>query len=213
MAGRTLGGMIVGAGQKGVSRLASAKSGYHDVVRTAIQGQQAAEAQDRAHGHTKAILRDVHKRAGADSNINIEVDHTGSHRINFNTKKIGERLASVHEDAAIKDFKGSRKSNPTRDAQGMRHDQPDHHENGKALAKGQGYADHPNVFKVDAEHKAIGAPAKALTAASQSWRKGREGGADRVVGQSGPARTEGGAIPAGRGKGRLKGPGLNKPYN
>lgn len=196
--GPGLGSAIVGAGRKLGSKIAGAQSGYMDVAKTAIEGKYKAEAQERAHGQTKSILKKVHKRAGAGTQVDIQVDHTGSHRINYSKQNIGEKLAGAHENAAVKDFKNSRKgktagasSNPTRDGQGFRHDQPDHHGNGKAMAEQRSLENHPNVFRIDAQR----VEPKALTASNNAVAESRKSSGPKALGDGGAAGRK--AITAG----------------
>jgi hypothetical protein len=111
--------------------IGGAKGSVFGVAQEAVKGQYAAEAQERAHGHTKAILRDVHGRAGQGSQVDIHIGADGNHKIGYSKKIIGENLGEAKEAQAVKDFKASNR--PSRDANGFRRDHPDHVGNAKAL--------------------------------------------------------------------------------
>jgi len=130
MAGNALAGLAARYGTRASNAVGRAKGSVFGVAQEAVKGQYAAEAQERAHGHTKAILRDVHKRAGQGSQVDIHIGADGNHKIGYSKKFIGENLGEAKEAQAVKDFKASNR--PSRDASGFRKDQPDHVANARA---------------------------------------------------------------------------------
>lgn len=130
MAGNALAGLAARYGTRASNAVGRAKGSVFGVAEEAVKGQYAAEAQERAHGHTKAILRDVHKRAGQGSQVDIHIGADGNHKIGYSKKYIGENLGEAREAQAVKDFKASNR--PTRNALGYRENQPDHVGNAKA---------------------------------------------------------------------------------
>jgi hypothetical protein len=152
-----LGGIIAGAGAKGVRAVDRARTGYHDVAREAIRVKGAAEAQALAHEHTLKTLHTVHKMAGQGTDVSLDIHADGRHNIGYTKKNIGENFGEVQEKAAIKDFKGSRKpSTQSHDERGFRTETPNHYEDAKtaaiegtpnrlALPAGKGLADTPRV--------------------------------------------------------------------
>lgn len=132
MAGNALAGLAARYGTRASNAVGRAKGSVFGVAEEAVKGQYAAEAQERAHGHTKAILRDVHGRAGQGSQVDIQIGADGNHRIGYSKKFIGENLGEAKEAQAVKDFKASNR--PSRDANGFRKDQTDHVGNAKAKA-------------------------------------------------------------------------------
>lgn len=130
MAGNALAGLAARLGGRASSAVGNAKGSMFGVAQEAVKGQYAAEAQERAHGHTKAILKDVHGRAGQGSQVDIHIGADGNHKIGYSKKFIGENLGEAREAQAVKDFKASNR--PSRDANGFRRDQPNHVGNARA---------------------------------------------------------------------------------
>lgn len=168
--GPGIGAAIVKGGRKVGAKIAGAQGGYMDVAKTAISGQQKAEAQERNYQHAKGILKKVHKRAGEGSTVRAQI-RSGEHDINveYGRGPGGSKGKKKKSSDAVAP------TNPTRDTQGFRQDQPDHVGNGKEMARRGGFGDHPNVFTMD-NGSAVREPMKAITTGKNAITAAREAG-------------------------------------
>jgi hypothetical protein len=125
--------LAAGAGAAANRGISGAKGSLFGVAQEAVRGQYAAEAQERNHKHTRQILKDVHKNAGEGTGVRVKVQSGDSvHDLGYTKKLIGENYRERGEKALIKEHFGK---NPKRDAQGYRHDQPDHVGNAQAAVE------------------------------------------------------------------------------
>jgi hypothetical protein len=125
MAGNALAGLARGLGNRANRGINNAKGSIFGVAQEAVRGQHAAEAQERNFGHSRQIIKDLHKNAGQGTGVDFHVQ-SGEHVIGgrYTKKMIGENFGEVQEKQAIKDFRAGNR--PTRNTSGYRENQPDH---------------------------------------------------------------------------------------
>jgi len=138
MPGNALAGLAKGLVNRANRGVNNAKGSIFGVAGEAIKGQYAAEAQERNFGHSRQIIKDLHKNAGQGTGVDFHVQ-SGEHVVGgkYTKKMIGEDFLSLQEKQAMKNFRAANKGgtttpNPTRNAQGYRENQPDHVGNAKA---------------------------------------------------------------------------------
>lgn len=131
MAGNALAGLAKAIGGRAERGISNAKGSIFGVAQEAVRGQHAAEAQERNFGHSRQIIKDLHKNAGQGTGVDFHVQ-SGEHVIGgkYTKKMIGENFGEVQEKQAIKDFRAGNR--PTRNASGYRENQPDHVGNAKS---------------------------------------------------------------------------------
>ena len=174
MAGNALAGLAKAIGGRAERGIGNAKGSIFGVAQEAVRGQHAAEAQERNFGHSRQIIKDLHKNAGQGTGVDFHVQ-SGEHIIGgkYTKKMIGENFGEVQEKQAIKDFKAGNR--PTRNAQGYRQDQPDHVGNAKGAIENKGMAPTSLVAIDNKPRLALDAPKT----------KGKAAGAEE-----GPDKTE-----------------------
>lgn len=143
MAGNALAGLAAKLGTRAAGAVGGAKGSMFGVAQEAVKGQYAAEAQERAHGHTRQLLKDVHKNASGGTGVRVRIKSGDSENdLGYTKQQSGERYADQQEGFAMQDARKARKNatNPTRDANGFRRDHPDHVGNARAAIENKGMA-------------------------------------------------------------------------
>jgi hypothetical protein len=166
MAGNALASLAAKMGTRASDAVGAARGSMFGVAQEAVKGQYAAEAQERAHGHSKKILKKLNKKAADGSVIKASISGKG--------------------DTAFEYTKGP-SNKASRTAQGFRQDNPDHVGNAKT-ALGQTLVVPESAFKfrdesrqparemqpetrpmaaLEGPRRALGAPKKEPMAGSQ----------------------------------------------
>jgi hypothetical protein len=174
MAGNALAGLAAKMGTRASDAVGAARGSMFGVAQEAVKGQYAAEAQERAHGHSKKVLKKLNKKAADGTVIKASISGKG--------------------DTAFEYTKG-----PSRDAQGFRRDQPDHVSNAKEAANSTQGAEGAKPAQGAIENRGM-APTTLVAAPSKPMRelsgprlaldapKGKSKAADK---EEGPNSTRG----------------------
>lgn len=219
--GPMLGGMAIGAGRKLGGMVSHKLDGANQVHAIAIQGLFNAHAQQQAHEHHIATLREAHQMSGG-GGFSVR---TGEHETRIGKSKGGGKGGAG--EGAIEPVTPNGGAGGGHDEAGRRTGPAeDHYENGRKFADGM----HDRMRQIREQNsqgnaeqiregsgtvrpmKELEAPKKALPVGSSGTKPAtiREGGADRVTPGANVERVNG-AIPIESGAGGGSKPAAKEP--